>query len=255
MTFLIKIWTTALSAIPPPARNTDSKDAEFSSNLKVIPTHLFEPFRNDHAQLIVIGQNFCIDIVDAVGLRRGLTKQFASAVGDRTTAIVLSRYLLVIVAIGTTATYVTRARRGCDHETHVSSLLGVDVQSVAEIEESLRLFGAKYLENVYDARECAHAQSHPRIAGAYLAGRFAAREAVLKLLEVSDVLATWNDVFLDDDVTAPHVQLGGEALRIAESWGISEVFLSIAWTRDAATAIALADVSPLNVSLSLPPSA
>jgi holo-[acyl-carrier protein] synthase len=119
----------------------------------------------------------------------------------------------------------------------------VDVQPVTEIEKSLRLFGTRYLKGVYDDRECNYARTHPQTAAVYLAGRFAAREAVLKLLEAPDVLAIWNDILLGDVVPSPEVLLRDEALNIAKALGISEIFLSLAICRDAVTAIAVADVS------------
>ncbi len=119
--------------------------------------------------------------------------------------------------------------------------LGVDVQSVSDIEKALGLFGARYLEGVYDDDECNFARSHPQTAAPYLAGRFAAREAILKLLEAPDAMAIWNDIRLGGDGASPTVKLGGKALHMADVLGISTIFLSIAQRRFAATAIAVAD--------------
>ena len=124
----------------------------------------------------------------------------------------------------------------------MTCVLGVDVQSVSEIEESLEQFGDRYLEVVYDSRERAYVRSHPHCAGRYLAGRFAGREAVLKLLEATDAVATWSNIQLGNGVTSPRVHLDGRAQEIADTRGISSVLMSITVTRSAATAIAIADV-------------
>lgn len=125
----------------------------------------------------------------------------------------------------------------------MSIRVGVDVQPVTEVATSLRLFGTKYLERVYDDGEREYAQSHPRLASLYLAGRFAAREAVLKLLEAPDVLSSWKDIRLGGVGPSPDVLLSGEALNIAKSRGISTIFLGVASGRDAVTVVAVADVS------------
>lgn len=125
----------------------------------------------------------------------------------------------------------------------MSIRVGVDVQPVTEVATSLRLFGRKYLERVYDESECEYARSHPRLASAFLAGRFAAREAVLKLLEAPDVLSCWKDVRFGGVGPSPEVRLSGEALDIARSRGISTVLLSFATGPDSVTVVAVADAS------------
>lgn len=111
-----------------------------------------------------------------------------------------------------------------------------------DIEESLQIFGSKYLENVYDERECSHALTHPYTAARYLAGRFAAREAILKLLNTHDALAMWNDVVLNDVYRSTIVQLRGEAQRTATARGITEIQLCIASNRELATAVAMGEI-------------
>jgi holo-[acyl-carrier-protein] synthase len=123
----------------------------------------------------------------------------------------------------------------------MGTCLGVDIQQLAEVERSLRLFGSRYLEGVYDEHECRHARAHPQTAAIYLASRFAAREAVCKLLQATDVLAIWSEVLLGDVVRAPEVRLRGEALELADARGISTIFLSIALQTEAAFAVAIAD--------------
>lgn len=124
----------------------------------------------------------------------------------------------------------------------MSLRIGIDFQSVREVEESLKLFGTEYLESVYDDNECVHALSHPGSAARYLAGRFAAREAVLKLLNAHDALAMWGDILLGDSNPSTTVRLRGGAQLLATEWGISEILLSVASTRELAMAVAAVDL-------------
>ena len=124
----------------------------------------------------------------------------------------------------------------------MSQRLGIDFQSVQDVADSLRLFGSDYLESVYDYRERHHARCHPGSAARYLAGRFAAREAVLKLLNTLDSFAMWKDIILDDDYGSTTVRLRGHALRLATEWGLDEIRLCISSTKELAAAVAVADL-------------
>jgi holo-[acyl-carrier protein] synthase len=137
---------------------------------------------------------------------------------------------------------VLQLSRGRWGDDGVSLRLGIDFQSVREVDESLRLFGIKYLESAYDDGECVHALSHPHSAARYLAGRFAAREAVLKLLDAQDAVAMWRDILLSDDRRSTTVHLRGDAHLVAAELGIAEILLSVASTRELATAVAVADL-------------
>lgn len=130
----------------------------------------------------------------------------------------------------------------------MSYQLGVDIQSVRDVEESIQLFGSKYLQNVYNAHEYSYALCHPYSAAKFLAGRFAAREAILKLLNSHDTLSMWKDVILDDMHSPTRVNLRGDAQTLALSQGIDKILLCIASTRDLATAVAVADVTSHQIS-------
>ena len=126
----------------------------------------------------------------------------------------------------------------------MTTRIGVDVQSVEEVEKSLNCFGSRYLERVYDKTECTFAELRPRTAGAFLAGHFAAREAVLKLLEIPDAVASWRDIVLIDSNSSPIVELRGESAQTALTLGIFQILMSISSCSDHAIAVAVADVSP-----------
>ena len=74
-----------------------------------------------------------------------------------------------------------------------------------------------------------------------IAGRFAAKEAVLKVLGTGWVgQIAWTDIeVLNDPAGAPSVRLTGECARLAESRGITRVLVSISHTPTYAAASAL----------------
>ena len=75
----------------------------------------------------------------------------------------------------------------------------------------------------------------------HIAGRFAAKEAVLKVLGTgwrSGI--AWTDIEItNDDMGAPLVQLSGMCEKVARDLGIDRVMLSISHTDTVATASAL----------------
>jgi holo-[acyl-carrier protein] synthase len=75
----------------------------------------------------------------------------------------------------------------------------------------------------------------------HIAGRFAAKEAILKVLGTGwrgDI--AWTDMEVtNDEAGAPHVSLSGACARVAAERGIVRILLSISHTTDQAMASAL----------------
>ncbi len=143
------------------------------------------------------------------------------------------------LALASASTNSTPPRGRSESRTRV----GVDVQVVDEITVSLAAFGERYVSRVFNAEEVAHVRRHPSTAASYLAGRFAAREAVIKVLGVDSALAVWRDIdIVAQPTTTPRVVLIDSALELANSLGITEILLSLSHARHVATAVAVADV-------------
>ncbi len=124
---------------------------------------------------------------------------------------------------------------------------GVDLVEVARIERVWKLHQAAFLERVYTRAEQEYCLPR-RDAAIRLAGRFAAKEAVLKALGTG-----WRggirftDVeTLPDALGKPEVRLSGEAARIAGQQGIAQVLLSISHAGEYASASAIAVASHTN---------
>ncbi|HHN72529.1 MAG TPA: holo-ACP synthase [Thermopetrobacter sp.] len=92
--------------------------------------------------------------------------------------------------------------------------IGSDIVDIRRIEHLLRRHGARFLARVYDPAEIAAAEGRAdRVA--YLARRFAAREAAAKALGSGfrDGVS-WRDVRVDsDDLGRPRLHLSGGAER------------------------------------------
>lgn len=127
-------------------------------------------------------------------------------------------------------------------QTKPDDRVGVDVQSVEEVIASWSIFKDRYLTRTFLEHEVTYARRHPYVAARYLAGQFAAREAVLKLLEIDDPLPMWRHILVKCDESSCRVELCGPALYIAISQGITDIVLSISRDRHFAMAVAMPNV-------------
>jgi holo-[acyl-carrier protein] synthase len=101
--------------------------------------------------------------------------------------------------------------------------------------------GGRLLRRVFTKHEQAYCQQHKERVQ-HLAGRFAAKEAVLKALGTGmRGKMKWTDVQIaNNDLGKPGIVLSGESARVAERMGIAKVLVSISHTREHAVASAIA---------------
>lgn len=123
--------------------------------------------------------------------------------------------------------------------------IGIDAIEIERIAASLARHGDRFAEKVYTPAERALAEgrSHPTEGPAeFLAGRFAAKEAVLKVLGTGWAKGLgFQDVeILRSPDGRPHVALHGPAADLARSLGFTAILVSITHTRTTATAVAAA---------------
>jgi len=117
---------------------------------------------------------------------------------------------------------------------------GIDLVDCRRIGELLERHRERFLERMFTAAERERID-RLRDAVPHIAGRFAAKEAILKVLGTGWRGAiAWTDMEITNDVAgAPHVMLSGECARIAQGRGIAHVLLSISHTETHAMASAL----------------
>jgi holo-[acyl-carrier protein] synthase len=117
---------------------------------------------------------------------------------------------------------------------------GIDIVEVPRIARMLREHGERFLERCFTAAEREYCLAGKR-RDEHLAGRFAAKEAVLKALGTGwkNGIA-WTDVeVVRDQSGAPSVRLRGPAARLAAERGIGAWSLSLSHTAGYAVASAI----------------
>ncbi len=113
--------------------------------------------------------------------------------------------------------------------------LGVDIIRVSRIGDALARFGERFVTRVCTPQEAAYVRGRP----ATLAGRWAAKEAVSKVLGLGVRGIGWRDIEIERLPTGqPAVLLHGRAAARADQLGMSRVAISISHEDEFAVAIA-----------------
>ncbi|MEW6173085.1 MAG: holo-ACP synthase [Bacillota bacterium] len=116
--------------------------------------------------------------------------------------------------------------------------IGTDIVEVDRIRRAFSRWGRRFERRVYTPAERAYCGRKINAFDCW-AGRFAAKEAVLKALGTGRDGAGFADVeVLSDNLGRPLVVLKGRALVMAQTRGVSRVLVSIA--HDAGSAVAFA---------------
>jgi holo-[acyl-carrier protein] synthase len=118
---------------------------------------------------------------------------------------------------------------------------GIDLVDCPRIEQMIQRHGERFIMRVFTAAEQAYAQANKNDVEK-LAGRFAAKEAILKLMGTGwRGKIAWTDIeIINNAVGQPEVTLGGEVRKIADKLGINHVSVSITHTANFAIASAVA---------------
>ena len=113
--------------------------------------------------------------------------------------------------------------------------LGIDIVRVSRISAALERFGERFCDRVLTPTESRYVRGRPET----LAGRWAAKEAVSKVLGLGVRGIGWRDIEVERLPTGqPAVKLQGRAARRAEQLGMGRIALSISHESDFAVAIA-----------------
>jgi len=118
---------------------------------------------------------------------------------------------------------------------------GIDLVDFPRIEDLIERHESRFLDRVFTPREQADAQA-VRNRVEKLAGRFAAKEAVLKLIGTGwRGGIAWTDIeVINNSAGQPIVEISGEVRRIADELGIEQITLSITHTANFAIASVVA---------------
>ena len=116
-----------------------------------------------------------------------------------------------------------------------SEELGIDIIKVDRIRAALDRFGARFSRRVLTPLEQRYVRDRPET----FAGRWAAKEAVSKVLGLGVRGIGWRDIEIERLPTGqPAVRLHGRAAERAEQLGMARVAVSITHEADYAVAIA-----------------
>jgi len=118
---------------------------------------------------------------------------------------------------------------------------GIDLVDFPRIEEMAKRHGERFLNRVFTATEQAYAEANKN-GLEKLAGRFAAKEAILKLMGTGwRGKIAWTDIeIVNNPAGQPEVTLCGEVKKIADRLGIKHISISITHTANFAIASAVA---------------
>jgi len=120
--------------------------------------------------------------------------------------------------------------------------LGLDLVQIERIEDLLRRRGPRARDRLFTAAEQAYCERRARAAASY-AGRFAVKEAVMKLLGTGWTRGVrWVDIeVVRLPGQAPSVALHGETARIAAALRIAKIHITITHDGGLAAAVAVAE--------------
>ena len=109
------------------------------------------------------------------------------------------------------------------------------------IEEMINRHSERFINRIFTVAEQAYADSNKNRIEKY-AGRFAAKEAILKLIGTGwRGKIAWTDIeVINNSSGQPQVTLDGEVKIIAEKLGITQISISITHTANFAIASAVA---------------
>lgn len=118
--------------------------------------------------------------------------------------------------------------------------VGTDLVEISSVAESVERFGARYLSSLFTAAEVAYCSDSPPQCNARLAARFAAKEAVLKVLRPEGTWPAWRNI---EVVRHPHgwceIELHGAAAALADRNNLRIVSCSLSHEGSYASAVVL----------------
>ena len=118
---------------------------------------------------------------------------------------------------------------------------GVDLIKVDRVQNVIERYGERFLSRVFTETELAYCCGRPH----QLAARFAAKEAVSKMLGTGiqhPEGVDWREIqIVSDERGKPSVQLSGKAAQRASEMNLTHLSISLSHTREHAIAIIVAE--------------
>ena len=103
----------------------------------------------------------------------------------------------------------------------------MDICDIAQVAESMETFGARYLDRIYTPHELATCLGSPDSASR-LGARFAAKEAVVKILRPTNANPDWRSIEVRSAADGScSIVLSGRAEQLAAAAGLSDIAVSL----------------------------
>ncbi len=120
--------------------------------------------------------------------------------------------------------------------------VGTDLSAVAEVEAAVQQFGLRYLQRLFTPTELHDCRHHQEWRYASLAARFAAKEAVIKVLGVDkDCALAWSDIEIRRSKQGPlKLLLHRRARQLARAAALRHWSISLSHESEYATATVVA---------------
>jgi holo-[acyl-carrier protein] synthase len=132
--------------------------------------------------------------------------------------------------------------------------VGLDIVQISRIAQSLEQFGAAFERKLFTHDELAYAHSGVGVAAQRLAARFAAKEAVIKALQLSEAGVDWRDMEVQRSQDGDcRMTLHGRARAIAAERAVEHIALSLSHDGDYAGAVVTVSYAPASRTDNFPP--
>jgi holo-[acyl-carrier protein] synthase len=115
----------------------------------------------------------------------------------------------------------------------MSTLVGIDVQSIEEVAASLTDFGPRYVRRLFTPSEIESCGKNLAMAARRFASCFAAKEAVLKIFDVCDEIPSWKSIAVTHTISRrAEIALTDTAADLARRQGIEKISLAVSHSAD-----------------------
>jgi len=116
--------------------------------------------------------------------------------------------------------------------------IGVDILEIKRMEKAIRRHSNKFQYKIFTANEWEEGMlySNP----SFLAGRFAVKEAVVKVLDGNWEFCRWREIEVLSN-GKPYLKIYGKTRELAEMKGITSWYVTLSHTKDIVVAVVIAE--------------
>lgn len=122
--------------------------------------------------------------------------------------------------------------------------IGFDLVQISQIEYSIHYFGSNFKSRLFTENELDYAHSGDNLCAERLAARFAAKEALIKALNLGEAGIAWREIeVVKHREGGCELRLHGNVAQIAKKTGVIQLALSLSHDGDYAGAMIAAVVA------------